>query len=197
MYDSTDTKVITRITPKQTKTVVLTFDDGPSKVLPGILAILKQEKVPAVFFWQTRLLYKQRPWKSVLEDGHVIGTHTISHPNLQKLSLEQQYRQLARSVAKIETITGQKVTFFRPPFGQYNQDTIRAAEKLNLQTVMWRVASIDWELKCNTEQIIDNVVDHLEDGAIILLHELQQTVEALPSLIQKIRDKGYGFSLLK
>ncbi len=188
---------MTSICSNHPKSVVLTFDDGPSSVLNEILDILKQENAPAVFFWQTRLLYEKRPWKRVLDEGHIIGTHTINHPNLQMLTYEQQYKQLSNSVSKIERITGQKVTFFRPPFGQYNKETIQAAEALNLTTVMWRVASIDWELKCDPQQIIDNVIDNLEDGAIILLHELRQTVDILPEMIKKIREKGYQFTLLQ
>ncbi|WP_186577675.1 polysaccharide deacetylase family protein [Aquibacillus kalidii] len=188
--------MLTKASTKDQKSVVLTFDDGPSKVLPKILDILSQEKVPAVFFWQTKLLYEQRPWKRVLDEGHVIGTHTINHPNLQKLTYEQQYKQLASSKAKIEHITGQNVTYFRPPFGQYNNETIQAAKALQLTTVMWRIASIDWELKWNPHTIVDNVIENLEDGAIILLHELKQTVDVLPILIEKIRAKGYTFSLI-
>ncbi|MBM7573625.1 polysaccharide deacetylase family protein [Aquibacillus albus] len=184
------------MSPSDKKSVVLTFDDGPSSVLTQTLDILKQEDVPAIFFWQSRLLYPLRPWNRVLDEGHKIGTHTINHPNLANLTFDQQYKQLATSVSEIESITGQKVTLFRPPFGQYNRDTIKAAERLGLTTVMWRIAAIDWELKCDPEQIISNVTDHLEDGAIILLHELQQTVQVLPEIVQTIREKGYEFTLL-
>lgn len=196
MYDSTDSKVITKLEEIGLKTVVLTFDDGPSKVLTKILDILKDENVPAMFFWQSRLLYSARPWQRVLNEGHCIGSHTINHPNLTKLTYEQQYHQLERSVTQIENIIGQKITYFRPPFGQYNKDTLRAAEQLGLITVMWKVASVDWGLRSNPNQIAANVIDHLEDGAIILLHELHQTVEALPTIIKSIRDKGYHFRIL-
>ncbi|MDC3417987.1 polysaccharide deacetylase family protein [Aquibacillus salsiterrae] len=196
VYDSKDENVLTKIKGTRDKTVVLTFDDGPSKLLPNLLNILKEEQVPAVFFWQSRLLYPKRPWQRLLEEGHHIGSHTINHPDLTRLSYQEQLKQLKVSVSEIETITGQKVNFFRPPFGQYNDDTIKAAKALGLTTVMWRIAAIDWELKCDPEQIITNVIDHLEDGAIILLHELAQTIEVLPTIIQSIKSKGYSFTTL-
>ncbi len=197
MYDSQDTDVITSVQSKAEKSVVLTFDDGPSKVLTQILDILEAEDVPAAFFWQSRLLYSERPWERVLQGGHIIGSHTTKHPNLVKLPYEKQFEEIQNSITKIERITGSKIEYFRPPFGQYNTDTIKAAKQLNVTPVMWRIASIDWELKEDPQQIITNVSDHLEDGAVILMHELQQTVEVLPELIKAIREKGYRFTLLE
>lgn len=193
MYDSNDSSVLTSIKTQPQKSIVLTFDDGPSSVLESILDVLKEENVPATFFWQSRLLYESRPWKRVLEEGHQIGTHSTKHVNLTDLSYEEQYKDLAQSVAKIEAITRNKVVYFRPPFGQYNAHTLSAAKALNLVPVMWRISSMDWELKKNPEQIISYVIDHIEDGAIILLHELQQTLEALPTLIKTIKSMGYTF----
>ncbi|WP_436376441.1 polysaccharide deacetylase family protein [Cytobacillus sp. BC1816] len=178
------------------KTVVLTFDDGPGRVLPEILDILKEENVPAVFFWQSRLLYPQRPWGRVMEEGHQIGTHSSKHSNYVNLTPHEQIQDLHNSKTKIESIIGQEVKLFRPPYGQYNEHTIAAAKQLGLSTIMWRISSMDWELKEQPEQIIANVIENLEEGAIILLHELAQTVEALPALIAEIRNKGYEFSLL-
>lgn len=178
------------------KTVTLTFDDGPARVLPELLDILKKEKVPAVFFWQSRLLYPGRPWKRVLEECHQVGTHSSKHSNYGKLTPNEQVQDLRRSKLKIESITGQDVKLFRPPFGQYNKHTIAVAKELGLSTILWRISSMDWELKEEPEQIITNVLENLEDGAIILLHELTQTAAALPGLIAGIRDKGYEFSLL-
>jgi peptidoglycan/xylan/chitin deacetylase (PgdA/CDA1 family) len=178
------------------KSVVLTFDDGPSRLLPQFLDVLKQEDVPAVFFWQTRLLHPKRPWQRVLEEGHVIGTHTVKHRNLVELTYEQQYEDIKNSISTIEQTTGSKVRFLRPPYGRFNADTLEAAKQLNVTPVMWKVASMDWELKNDSRQLISNVTKNLEDGAVILLHELPQTLDALPDLITAIKEKGYSFKLL-
>ena len=165
-------------------------------MLPEILDVLKKENVPATFFWQSRLLYPARPWKRVLDEGHLIGTHTVKHKNLAALSYAEQYRDIQSSVAKIEEITGTGIIHFRPPFGQFNDDTLKAARNLNLKTVMWRVASMDWELQNDPENLVPTVVENLEDGAIVLLHELQHTAKVLPDLIRAIRKQGYAFKLL-
>lgn len=196
MYDSTHPQIVTFNKDRSNKSVVLSFDDGPSKVLPQILDILKQEAVPALFFWQSRLLYSARPWQRLLDEGHVVGTHSMKHRNLVQLSYEEQFLDLKNSVANIESITGTPVSYFRPPYGRFDSNTLKAAEALGLTTVLWRVASMDWELKDDPDQIIRYVADNLEDGAIILLHELEQTVAILPQLIQAIKKQGYSFSLL-
>lgn len=197
VYGSSNPEIVTSLKPDPAvKSVALTFDDGPSRVLPEILDILKQENVPAAFFWQTRLLHPERPWKRVLDEGHLIGTHTVKHKNLTALSYEEQYRDIRNSLSKISEITGAKPIYFRPPFGQFNDGTLKAARELNLKTVMWRVASMDWELQKNPENLVTTIVDNLEDGAIILLHELQHTVQMLPELIRAIREQGYTFKLL-
>lgn len=134
----------------------------------------------------------------MLTEGHQIGTHSVNHRNLTvKMTQQQQYNELKKSLDVIEHITGTPVKFFRPPYGQFNDDTLQAAKRLELKTVMWRIASMDWELKDDPEQIIANVVDHLEDGAIILLHELSQTVKVLPQLIDAIKEQGYEFAVLE
>ena len=191
MYGSSNPDVLTSVPGE--KSVILTFDDGPSRVLLQILDVLKQENVPAVFFWQTRLLHPARPWKRVLEEGHQIGTHTTKHKNLVNLSFEEQYKDIKNSINQIGQVTGEKVRYFRPPFGQFNDDTLQAAKELNVKPVMWRVASMDWELQNNPQQVVCTVKDNLEDGAIILLHELKHTADILPDLIRAIREQGYGF----
>jgi peptidoglycan/xylan/chitin deacetylase (PgdA/CDA1 family) len=196
VYDSTDSRIRTRIRPGAKPSVVLTFDDGPSELLSEIVDVLRAENIQATFFWQSQLLNKATPWKRVLAEGHLIGTHSTEHLDLTTLSYKQQYEDLANSVQTIEQIIGQKVVYFRPPYGQFNEETVEAALNLRLETVLWRVASVDWELENDPQKILTNVVDHLEDGAIILLHELKQTLEILPDLIQAIKTRGYKFNNL-
>jgi len=176
--------------------IVLTFDDGPSRHLLPILHILHQKNVPAVFFWTAELLHPREPWQQVVAAEHQIGTHSLRHRDFSSLDFTTQKTDLASSIERIEAVTGLRPRYFRPPFGQANADTYRAATELDVQLVMWRVASMDWELRENPQQIIRNVVEHLEDGAIILLHEFEQTLEVLPELIDQIRNSNFEFTLL-
>jgi peptidoglycan/xylan/chitin deacetylase (PgdA/CDA1 family) len=199
VYDLQDERFITHdpmASDEAAPSVILSFDDGPGRYTDEFLNILKQYGIPAVFFWQTRLLNPGRPWQRTINEGHVIGSHTVKHPDLRKLSYDEQFHEIELSKKQIESMTGKPVRYFRPPFGQYNEDTMLVLEQLQLTPVMWRISSFDWELKHNPEQIVRNVVSHLEPGAIILLHEMDQTLHVLPQLIENILKKGYNFTKL-
>jgi peptidoglycan/xylan/chitin deacetylase (PgdA/CDA1 family) len=196
VYNSKEKNILTNVKKRNEKGIVLTFDDGPSKYLDRFLDVLAKEDVSAVFFWQSRLLHHKRPWKRVLEEGHIIGTHSNRHPNLVKLDYDKQMKEIETSKRKIENITSQQVRYFRPPFGQYNKDTIEVASNLQLEFVMWEISSFDWELKHDSNKIIENATSYLQEGSIILLHEFEQTLYALPTLIKKIKEKGFSFSTL-
>lgn len=198
MYDLKDDRWIkngNQLKPMKNK-VILTFDDGPSRQLNHILDILSEKNVPAIFFWQSRLLYKQRPWLRVINEGHIIGAHSCSHRNLCKLERAIQYKEIKKSIDMIEDTTQSKVQYFRPPYGRYNEDTMSILKDLNLTPVMWEISSYDWENKLDPDKIVCNIENHIVDGSIILLHELKQTVTVLPKLIDKVRMKGFEFTLL-
>jgi peptidoglycan/xylan/chitin deacetylase (PgdA/CDA1 family) len=199
VYDLQDKRWLTNTNQLQgtrEKKVVLTFDDGPGRHTLNILDILKDKEVPALFFWQARYFYQERPWKRLLQEGHQIGSHGHNHKNLTKLSYEKQYKHIHGSIEKLEQITCQKVQHFRPPYGKYNEDTMRVVKELGVTPVMWDISSYDWELKQEPKKILTNVVDHIRPGSIILLHEFEQTVSILPQLIDEVREQGYKFVLM-
>lgn len=169
--------------------VVLSFDDGPSDLLPEFLSVLREEKVQGVFFWQTDQI-QGKVCPSVIDEGHVIGSHSHSHTMLNRLSYEEQFRDIAVSKEKLERLIGDPITWFRPPHGLYNEDTLKVCNQLKLKVVLWNITSWDWKHVVDNEKIIENVLTHVSPGDIILLHELQQTLNVLPVLIHGIREKG-------
>jgi peptidoglycan/xylan/chitin deacetylase (PgdA/CDA1 family) len=198
VYNCKDPRIMTHVESTVgekvvAKPILLTFDDGPSRQLEFILDILKKHHVPALFFWQTKLFYPERPWQRLINEGHVIGSHTSKHPNLNNYSAEQQRIEIKNSVTKIERTTGKKVGYFRPPFGQYNEDTLTILEELQLTPILWHVSGMDWNHKEDPMDIVYNILDHVEEGSIILLHELRQTVTVLEHLILQLKKEGYQF----
>lgn len=181
--------------PPGRRDIVLTFDDGPSQFTQAILEILATEKVPAAFFWIAGANGIEMA-ESVVAQGHQLGTHTVDHLRLTAVGRQEQHRNLADSVALLELAGRQPVSLMRPPYGAWNEDTLLAAQELGLTTVLWSVDSRDWELPGQPHQIVANVLAQVQEGAIILLHERAQTVEALPQIIRALRAQGYTFGRL-
>jgi peptidoglycan/xylan/chitin deacetylase (PgdA/CDA1 family) len=177
------------------ESLILTFDDGPSSVLVPILDILKKHEVKAMFFWQSRLLHKHRPWKRVLDDGHMIGGHSIRHRDLTRLCYKEQLHDITSNKQYIEHLTGQQMKYFRPPYGQFNEDTLKVLKELDVIPFLWEVAGLDWEHKENPVHIVHNILNFAEAGSVILLHELKQTVKILDELITELKAEGYSFEL--
>ena len=131
--------------------------------------------------------------KKIVERGHEVGTHTKTHPKMSKLSAEEIEEELKSSVAAIENVTGQKVKLFRPPFGDYDDKVITAAENLGLYTIQWNVDSLDWK-NLSAEQIAARVIKKAGSGSIILMHNNGlHTAESLPLIFTATQQKGFVY----
>lgn len=129
-----------------------------------------------------------------MESGHQIGSHAHSHRILTKLSYEEQYAEIKYSKDKLEAKIGESIHWFRPPYGLYNEDTMSILNQLQMKMILWQIASWDWMHQQDEEKIIENILNYVKPGDIVLLHELPQTVDILPKLIHGIRKKGYKLS---
>ena len=183
--------------PPEPPHAMLTFDDGPSgAVTEQLLALLKDEQVPAAFFlcgYQVR----RHPElvRQIAEAGHCVGSHTDSHAYLIHCSPEEIRRELTRSVADLTEITGTQVRYFRPPGGLCNDAVRQALQEAGLQSVLWDVDPEDWR-GGNAEQIAASVLRQAHGDCIILLHDLHpQTVQAAKIIIRTLRARGYVFVL--
>jgi peptidoglycan/xylan/chitin deacetylase (PgdA/CDA1 family) len=156
--------------------------------------ILNKENVQGLFFWQTNLVNDIEPYEYFMETGHQLGSHAHSHRILTELSFEEQYAEIMNSKVKLEDKIGRSIHWFRPPYGLYNEDTMLILNQLQMKMILWQIASWDWMHQQDEEKIIENVLNNVSPGDIVLLHELPQTVKILPKLIQGIREKGYILS---
>ena len=185
------------------KVVALTFDDGPyPPYTEQVLAVLKEKNVPATFFVVgENAVAHPALLKSMQEDGHLIGTHTYHHKDLLRLNGAEIYEELAMGVDSIKKITGESPHFIRPPHGFKDFEVMQQVERLGLKAVNWDVIPKDWT-NPGTEVIVRNVVENVKPGSVVLLHDgdspvnkgsRQQTVEALPKIIDQLRAEGYSF----
>jgi peptidoglycan/xylan/chitin deacetylase (PgdA/CDA1 family) len=177
--------------------VALTFDDGPSVYTPQVLAMLQQYHVQATFFCIGRQIERfPSHVQQVLAGGHTIGNHTLTHPHLPTLSFSTIYAELSKTQQAVEEISGTCPTLFRPPYGEYNQDVVRAASQLGLTLVTWSAHAADWRMpQPSPASIATSILNSAENGAIFLLHEgggqRANTVAALPAIIEGLQARGF------
>ncbi|HEY8005042.1 MAG TPA: polysaccharide deacetylase family protein, partial [Phenylobacterium sp.] len=190
--------------------VALTFDDGPDgRWTPKILDILKAKHAPATFF----VIGKNMAAKPGLvarevREGHNVGSHTWTHPDISKVPAAQTAVELSATQRLFETITGRSMRLFRPPyFGDAEPSTPRevapllAAQTQGYLSVGLRIDPDDWDRPsaATPKHILDVVLSRLQDtqrpGQVVLLHDSggdrSRTVEALPQLIDALRAHGY------
>ena len=185
------------------KQIALTFDDGPNDPHTlKLLDILAKHSVRATFFMIGRYV-QQRPdiARAVAQAGHLIGNHTFTHPILIFKSEAQTRTELVDCHQALQDAIGQHSNLFRPPFGGRRPATIRIAQELGLQTVMWNVTGYDWNAPPSTV-IEQKVARQVRGGDVVLLHDgghrtlgadRAQTVIATENLIQRCKDEGREF----
>jgi peptidoglycan/xylan/chitin deacetylase (PgdA/CDA1 family)/uncharacterized caspase-like protein len=191
------------------KTVVLTFDDGPHKsYTEEVAAILKQYKVPGVFFQVGQNLGKldaqgkQTLGKNAAESrrlidaGHTVGNHSFSHALLSKEKGDQLYGEIANADQMLKAADPRRSELFRFPYGAHNAEGLAILSKLGLRSVMWNIDSMDWADPVPSS-IANRVLTTLgkEQRGIILFHDIhERSVKALPMVLDKLIADGYSFA---
>jgi len=200
--------VITRWGGTKDKRVALTFDDGPNPTYtPAILDILKREGVPATFFviGANAELNPDLLRRTVLE-GHELGSHSFTHPNLSVVSPQQFDLELSSTQRLLESLTGRSTLLFRPPFAEDVEPAtpeqagpVARAGALGYYTVGMGIDPLDWQPGQTAQNIVSSTLSqlHHHEGQIILLHDAggvrSATVQALPMLLERLKREGYTF----
>ncbi|WP_019120635.1 polysaccharide deacetylase family protein [Brevibacillus massiliensis] len=178
----------------------LTFDDGPDQTwTPQILDILSAYRVKATFMCVgTQIRSHPHVLKRIFAEGHIIGNHSWSHPDLTKISPDQVREQVEQTSAEIYRLTGARPCLFRPPYGELNPEVIQILASLDQKIILWSVDSRDWT-GISGRQVAATVLRETAPGGIILQHcfggrrGLANTVRALPQIIVRLREQGYRF----
>jgi cellulose synthase/poly-beta-1,6-N-acetylglucosamine synthase-like glycosyltransferase/peptidoglycan/xylan/chitin deacetylase (PgdA/CDA1 family)/spore germination protein YaaH len=182
--------------------VSLTFDDGPDpEWTPAVLEILRAQGITATFF-VTGENAQEHPelLKRIVNEGHEVGNHSFSHPNLSQASISRIKLELNSTQRVIESAIGRSVVLFRPP---YNADTLphaledftplRVASELGYIPITESIDTEDWDLS-SPEVLVNRVKERREAGSIVLLHDgggdRSRTVAALPAIINYLKMRG-------
>jgi len=162
-----------------------------NEFLPPMLKVFEDKDVKITFFVEGRWAEKNPELLRLIDSkGHEIGNHGYSHAHHAQLSLEQNINEITDAEKVFEKITGKKTLLFAPPYGEFSELTEKAAESLNYKLIMWSIDTIDWK-KPGVDYIVNKVLKNAGNGKIVLMHPTEDTVSAMPVIIENLQKQGY------
>ena len=183
------------------KYIYLTFDEGyEAGYTKDILETLKENDVKATFFITAHYLNTQPELiKQMIDDGHIVGNHTVNHKSMPDLSSEKIETEIMDLHKAIYEKFGYEMKYIRPPKGEYSQRTLAITQNLGYKTVMWSFAYEDWneDKQPEKEKAKNKIIENVHNGEIMLLHGNSKTnTEILDEIIKEIKNMGYEFKSL-
>ena len=185
------------------KVIYLTFDCGyENGNTEKILDALKKHGAPAAFFVVGNMVETAPDLiKRMAAEGHVVGNHTYSHPDMSSISdLASFQKELEDLAAIYKETTGQELShYYRPPRGIYSEENLQYARQLGYKTILWSLAYVDWytDDQPTADEAYSKLLPRIHNGAIVLLHQTSSTNAAiLDELLTKWEDMGYSFASL-
>lgn len=176
--------------PEAVNEVFLTFDDGPTpEITHSVLDILDEYNAKATFFLIGKNVEAHPEIvQAVLDAGHSIGHHSYSHVNGWKLDRRAYIEDVERAAALVES------DLFRPPYGRISPRKAKALSK-KYRIIMWTILSGDFDTEISGADCVNNVVNTLKPGDIVVFHDSVKAwprlKEALPKILQHIQAKGW------
>lgn len=177
---------------KSKKHIAFTFDDGPANVNHVKIRELFDKYGQQASFCFVGKMAEENP-DMVLETykkGHMLIDHSWSHPDLVRLTPEEQAKEILDTQDILFKITGCDVDILRPPYGSFNQTT---KDIVNNKIALWNIDSLDWKTR-DTQSIINEVLPYVADGSVVLFHDLYEaTYHAIEQMLPKLINEGYQF----
>lgn len=170
--------------------VALTFDDGPNpEYTSRVLKVLEENYSHATFFVVgTNAEKYPEVLRNIAASGNEIGNHTYSHANLTDIDSSDVEEEIDRVNRAVKKATGEIATVIRPPYGAYNDDVLK---QLQQPVILWDLDTEDWDSR-NAQVIVDHIIANVEDGDIILMHDIyESTAEAVELLLPRLKEMGY------
>ncbi|MDI9369608.1 MAG: polysaccharide deacetylase family protein [Synergistaceae bacterium] len=180
------------------RTIAITFDDGPHPTLtPDLLDTLDSLDVKASFFLVGKMVDKNPAIvREIFARGHTVGNHSYEHRNSSTLTDKEFSSDILRCSEAIERNIPVRVRFFRPPGGNYTRSVLSLVEEVGLSTVLWDINSRDYT-GVSPAKMSARIISKSSPGSIILFHSgVSSTIEALPAIVETLRQNGYEFVTL-
>lgn len=184
-----------RVAGAQHRELAITFDDGPGPYTGAVLDVLDREHAPATFFEVGAMEgYFHAYTTEIAARRDAIGDHTFSHAPMARLTPRQQRSQLLQDAAALTRYGSPFPRLFRPPYGLWNDATLKLLRAERMLMVLWTVDTGDWR-RPGVRAIVRAALSGARPGEIILLHDAggnrSQTVAALPRIIAGLRARGF------
>ena len=182
------------------KVIYLTFDAGyENGYTAPILDTLKEKNVKAVFFL-TGDYAERNPQlvRRMIDEGHIIGNHGMKHASLPSLSVEDAKNEIMSLHDFVKEKYNYEMTYFRPPCGEYSEQSMAVCNELGYKTLLWSFAYQDWDVNNQPDPAaaFDKVSNAAHGGGIYLLHSVSSTnAEILPRVIDSLREQGFELAL--
>ena len=168
-----------------------------TEYIPNILQTLNKHQVKATFFIEGKWANENKHIVEMIhEQNHLIGNHAYDHPDMAKISQEEMKRQIETTNNMIEAIVGYRPKWFAPPSGSYNDDVVKIAHELGMETILWTVDTIDWK-NPSVSVMINRVMNNIHPGATILMHPTEPVSQGLDELIDRIKHENYELSTIE
>lgn len=183
------------------KYIYLTFDEGyEAGYTPKILASLKENAVKATFFLTAHYLNTQSDLvKQMIDEGHIVGNHTVNHKSMPTLTEEQINSEVMDLHKAMYEKFQYDMKYIRPPMGEFSEKTINITNSLGYKTVMWSFAYQDWneDKQPDEQEAKQKIINNVHNGEIMLLHGNSKTnTNILGDIIKEIKNMGYEFKSL-
>lgn len=166
--------------------------DWGNEHIPHMLDIFQENKINITYFptgkWAEN---NEEILMKIYNSKHEIGNHGYNHLDYDKLSYEKNKEEIEKAHVIIKDIINKEPKLFAPPSGAYNDNTVRAAKDLGYDLILWSIDTIDWRQDSTKDIIIDRVTSKAHNSAIVLMHPTEETVKALPEIINYLHENGY------
>lgn len=168
-----------------------------NEYIPEILNILNQHQTKATFFFDGSWVKKNPDLaQSIQKEGHEIGNHAYSHPDLNQRSREDTIVELKKTNDVIKQTLDIQPQWFAPPSGSFNGVTVQVANQLGMKTILWTADTVDWKKPLPSE-MVNRVMSQVGNGSMVLMHPTKPVAQGLDSMITKMKAKGFQLGTVK
>lgn len=188
---------------EEDKVIYLTIDCGYGSDNTAILLDIFKEQNVQVTFFVTGHFLKANPdeVRRMAEEGHLVGNHSVTHPDLTQLTEDEIYKEIIGCEEKYFDITGKPMDlFFRPPGGNYSRRTMQITEDLGYRSIFWSVAYFDYDKdnQPGKKYVLDHFKQYHHNGAVVLMHnDSDSNRDAMRDVILYLKEQGYRFGSLE